>query len=76
MTPPAVGRVAFRGPATAALPTATVAKWMVGLRLVAVSALLVGALLVQSTTDEILPITPLVRVAGLTYLLSLAWIGL
>ncbi len=76
MTPPAAGRVAFRGPATAALPTATVAKWLVGLRLVAVSALLVGALLVQSTTDEILPITPLIRVAGLTYLLSLAWIGL
>ena len=76
MTPPAVGRVAPRDPATAAMPTATVAKWMVGLRLVAVSALLVGALLVQSTTDEILPITPLVRIAGLTYLLSLIWIGL
>ena len=59
-----------------ALPTERVAKWLVGLRLVAVSALLVGALLVQTTTEEILPIAPLVRVAGLTYLLSLLWIAL
>jgi two-component system, NtrC family, sensor histidine kinase PilS len=64
------------GPELAAFPTALVAKWLVGLRLVAVSALLIGALLVQSITDELLPITPLVQVAGLTYLLSLAWIGL
>jgi two-component system sensor histidine kinase PilS (NtrC family) len=58
----------------AAFPTAIVAKWLVGLRLVAVSALLVGALLVQSVTEELLPIAPLVQVAGLTYVLSLAWI--
>ena len=60
----------------ASFPTALVAKWLVGLRLVAVSALLIGALLVQSVTDELLPIAPLVQVAGLTYVLSLAWIGL
>jgi two-component system, NtrC family, sensor histidine kinase PilS len=64
------------GPEAAGLSTERIARWLVGLRLVAVSALLVGALLVQSTTDEILPIGPLARVAGLTYLLSLAWIGL
>jgi two-component system sensor histidine kinase PilS (NtrC family) len=58
------------------LPTDRVAKWLLGLRLVAVSALLVGALLVQSTTEEILPIAPLARVAGLTYALSLLWIVL
>ena len=40
------------------------------------SALLVGALLVQSITEELLPIAPLVRVAGLTYVLSLVWIVL
>ena len=57
-----------------AFPTERVAKWMLGLRLVAVSALLVGALLVQSTTEEILPIAPLVHVAGLTYAISLLWI--
>jgi two-component system sensor histidine kinase PilS (NtrC family) len=56
-----------------ALPTARTAKWLIGLRLVAVSALLVGALLVQSITEELLPIAPLVRVAGLTYVLSLLW---
>jgi len=64
------------GPELAAFPTALVAKWLVGLRLVAVSALLVGALLVQSVTEELLPIAPLVRIAGLTYLLSLLWIVL
>ena len=59
-----------------AFPAERVAKWLLGLRLVAVSALLVGALLVQSTTEEILPIAPLVRVAGLTYAISLLWIVL
>jgi two-component system, NtrC family, sensor histidine kinase PilS len=58
----------------AAFPTALLAKWLVGLRLVAVSALLVGTLVVQSITDELLPIAPLMRVAGLTYALSLVWI--
>jgi two-component system sensor histidine kinase PilS (NtrC family) len=56
-----------------ALPTVRIAKWLIGLRLVAVSALLVGALLVQTTTEELLPIAPLARVAGLTYALSLFW---
>ncbi len=64
------------GLALQALPTSRVAKWLLGIRLVAVSALFVGALLVQSTTEEILPIAPFVRVAGLTYLLSLVWIFL
>jgi len=57
-----------------ALPTERVAKWLLGLRLLAVSALLVGALVVQSATEEILPIVPLARVAGLTYALSLVWV--
>jgi len=56
-----------------ALPTARIAKWLIGLRLIAISALLVGALLVQSITEELLPISPLVRAAGLTYVLSLIW---
>ena len=68
--------VAGGGLAISAFPTERVAKWLLGLRLVAVSALLVGALLVQSTTEEILPIAPLVRVAGLTYAISLLWIVL
>lgn len=63
-------------PYASGLPTATIGKWLVGLRLLAVSALLIGALVVQATTDEILPIGPLARLAGLSYLLSLVWIAL
>lgn len=70
-------RAAFQGGlALQVFPTSRIAKWLLGIRLIAVSALLVGALLVQSVTEEILPISPLVRVAGLTYLLSLVWIAL
>lgn len=53
-----------------------VARWMMGLRLVAVSALLLGAVLVQTATEEILPIAPLMQVTGLTYGLSLLWLAL
>ncbi len=63
-------------PEHSALPIERVAKWLLGLRLLAVSALLVGALVVQSATEEILPIVPLARVAGLTYALSLVWVVL
>jgi two-component system sensor histidine kinase PilS (NtrC family) len=62
-----------RGLDPLAFPVSRIAKWLIGIRLVAVSALLVGALLVQSTTEEILPFAPLVHVAGLTYFLSLIW---
>ncbi|MEP0775492.1 MAG: PAS domain-containing protein, partial [Acidobacteriota bacterium] len=51
-------------------------RWLIGLRLLAVTALLIGALLVQTTTDELLPIGSLTRVTGATYLLSLIWIAL
>jgi two-component system sensor histidine kinase PilS (NtrC family) len=64
------------GAEASAEPTWPVARWLLGLRLLAVSALLVGALLVQTTTEDILPIAPLVKVAGLTYALSLLWIVL
>jgi two-component system sensor histidine kinase PilS (NtrC family) len=74
MTGPAQNRApSQRGLDLIAFPASRIAKWLIGIRLVAVSALLVGALLVQSTTEEILPIAPLVRVAGLTYFLSLIW---
>lgn len=62
------------GPETPAQGLARSVKWLVGLRLLTISGLLVGALLVQISSEEILPIAPLVRVAGLAYLLSLAWI--
>ncbi|HPS77259.1 MAG TPA: ATP-binding protein [Thermoanaerobaculaceae bacterium] len=55
---------------------ASAVKWLVGLRVLAISGLLVGALLVQISSEEILPIAPLIRVAGLAYLLSLIWIVL
>jgi two-component system sensor histidine kinase PilS (NtrC family) len=47
-----------------------------GLRLVAVTAILIGTLIAQVTTSEILPIAPLIRIVGLSYVLSLAWIAL
>jgi two-component system sensor histidine kinase PilS (NtrC family) len=56
--------------------TTLVTRWLPGVRLVAVSAVLIGALLVQSTTDEILPIGPLARLTAATYLLSLLWLAL
>ncbi len=74
MTSPAGTQAGSRGGLEIlALQPSRAVKWVIAIRLVAVSALLVGALLVQSTTEEILPIVPLVRVAGLTYLLSLGW---
>lgn len=57
-------------------PQRAIVKWLMGLRLVAVSALFVGALLVQATTEEILPIVPLAWLAGFAYLLTLVWIAL
>lgn len=51
-------------------------RWLIGLRLLAISALLIGALLVQTTTDELLPIGSLARVTAATYLLSLVWIAM
>lgn len=64
------------GPERSLPALARAVKWLVGLRLLAVSGLLIGALLVQISSEEILPIAPLVRVAGLAYLLSLIWIVL
>jgi len=49
-------------------------RWLIGLRLLAVTALLIGVLLVQTTTDELLPIGSLARITGATYLLSLLWL--
>jgi two-component system, NtrC family, sensor histidine kinase PilS len=69
-------RAAPGGPELISERLARAAKWLIGLRIVAVSALFLGALLVQIGTEEILPIAPLLRVTALTYLLSLMWIGL
>ncbi len=63
-------------PAAASRLERQLIRWLIGLRLLAVTALLIGALLVQTTTDELLPIGSLTRVTGATYLLSLIWIAL
>ena len=63
-------------PTTPLLSAAAIAKWLIAMRLVAMSALFIGALLVQAATEEILPIVPVAWVAGLTYLLSLLWLAL
>jgi two-component system sensor histidine kinase PilS (NtrC family) len=75
MTPRTLPRVGASGPPSGVSPAA-IAKWLVGLRLVAISALLIGALVVQAATEEILPIGPLARLAAFTYALSLLWIVL
>lgn len=64
------------GPESPIQGLARAVKWLVGMRLLVVSGLLVGTLLVQVSSEEILPIAPLIRVAGLAYLLSLIWIVL
>ena len=58
------------------LSTAAIAKWLIAMRLLAVSAVLVGALIVQAVTEEILPIVPVAWVAGFAYLISLLWLAL
>jgi len=64
------------GPPSVGLPVWLVARWLMGLRLVAVTAILIGTLIAQVTTSEILPIAPLIRIVGLSYVLSLMWIAL
>ncbi len=65
-----------RAAGAASFPQRAIVKWLIGLRVVAVSALFVGALLVQTTTEEILPIVPLAWLAGFVYVLTLLWIVL
>lgn len=76
MTPFSTLRAAAGGPEASVFHLAAIIKWLLGLRLIAVSALFLGVLLVQTTTDEMLPISPLIRVTGLTYALSLIWLVL
>mgnify|MGYP000285990752 CR=1 FL=1 len=76
MRGPADGEGRGGDPAGSSLPQRAIVKWLIGLRLVAVSALFVGALLVQTTTEEILPIVPLAWLSGFAYLLTLLWIAL
>jgi two-component system, NtrC family, sensor histidine kinase PilS len=76
MTQPEQLRATPGGPELIAERLSRAAKWLIGLRIIAISALFLGALLVQVGTEEMLPIAPLFRVAALAYLLSLLWIGL
>lgn len=74
MTSETLPPAAAGGQGTASRSVALIARWMIGVRLVAVSALLIGALLVQATTEELLPIGRFARLAGLVYGLSLLWL--
>ncbi|MFN3412524.1 MAG: two-component system sensor histidine kinase NtrB [Thermoanaerobaculum sp.] len=50
------------------------ARWLLGLRLLAIGAVVVTALILQSLSEEILPLSPLFAVAGWGFALSLVWL--
>ncbi|MBW3564051.1 MAG: PAS domain S-box protein [Acidobacteria bacterium] len=49
-------------------------RMLLVIRIVAISSLLLAALIIQSTTDIILPINYLYFVTGLTYALTIVWV--
>jgi two-component system sensor histidine kinase PilS (NtrC family) len=51
-------------------------RWLIGLRLVVISAFFLGALIIQASTRMILPISGLYALFLLSYCLSLAHLGL
>jgi two-component system sensor histidine kinase PilS (NtrC family) len=54
----------------------TTARTVIAVRVVVVTTLLLAALIIQSTVDVILPINYLYLIAGITYVLTLVYIGL
>jgi len=59
-----------------ASPSISALRWLIGLRLVVVSTLFLGALVIQATTRMILPLSGLYGLFLLVYCLSLAHLGL
>ncbi|MCX7895632.1 MAG: ATP-binding protein [Thermoanaerobaculum sp.] len=58
------------------LETKRVARWLLGIRILAIGAVIVTALVLQSLSEELLPLQPLFIVAGWGFALSLLWIAL
>src|SRR5512142_2173415 len=57
-------------------PTSTDARMLIAIRVIVVTTLLLAALIIQYTVREILPINYLYLIAGMTYVLTLVYIGL
>lgn len=57
-------------------PSAGALRWLIGLRLVVVSALFLGVLVIQVNTRQILPLRDLYALILVTYGLSLAYLAL
>jgi two-component system sensor histidine kinase PilS (NtrC family) len=51
-------------------------RWLIGLRLVVISTLFLGALIIQATTRQILPISTLYALFLASYCLSLVYLGM
>lgn len=64
------------GPRAGRLQTQRLARWLLGLRLLAIGAVVVTALILQSLSEELLPLQPLFAVAGWGFALSLLWLVL
>ncbi len=64
------------GPRAGRLQTHRLARWLLGLRLLAIGAVVVTALILQSLSQELLPLQPLFVVAGWGFGLSLLWLVL
>lgn len=64
----------IHGPRAGRLQTGRLARWLLGLRLLAIGAVVVTALILQSLAEEILPLHPLFAVAGWGFTLSLLWL--
>ncbi|MGQ9835814.1 MAG: two-component system sensor histidine kinase NtrB [Thermoanaerobaculaceae bacterium] len=62
--------------ATGRLDVDRLARWLLGIRILAIGAVVVTALIVQSLSEQILPLQPIFTVAGWGFALSLLWLGL
>lgn len=61
---------------TGRLDVGRLARWLLGIRILAIGAVVVTSLIVQSLSEQILPLQPIFTVAGWGFALSLLWIGL
>ena len=57
-------------------PTSAALRWFLGLRLIVISTLFLGILLIQATSPQILPLKHFYGIILITYALSLAYLGL
>jgi len=79
MTPGRIAASKQLGGAVAAplpYPPVSALRWLIGLRLVVISTLFLGALIIQATTRQILPLSALYTLFLASYSLTLFYLGL